>query len=105
MVWKSKPTRFNLKLVRAMRKALPLGDDLGMGTVRHRLSVSPPEGGPPRSYTVYLTCDDHGTYMALCCELPEVTAFAEDEGEVLRMTRQAVQEALAAREHRASTPS
>ena len=96
MAWKTRPARFNLKLVRAVRKALAKGEDLGLPVMSRPLAVAPPQGGPAETYTVRLVRDDEGTYMVTCHELPEVLAFEQCEKRALAAAQTAIGHALAA---------
>jgi antitoxin HicB len=49
------------------------------------------------SYPIKLEADDSGTLLATCPALPEVSTFGEDEAEAINHTRDAIEEAIAAR--------
>lgn len=56
-------------------------------------------------YRISLTPDDNGTLLITCPDLPEVTAFGEDETDALLRARDAIEEAIAARiAHRKDIP-
>ena len=98
MAWKIRPAHFNLRFVRAVRKALLKGEDCcGMATQSYHLFVPVPGTERPELYTVCLVQDDEGTCMAICREVPEVLVFAEGEGDALAAAQTSIEEALAAR--------
>ena len=96
MTWTTKPTRFNLKLVRSVRKALARGEDCGLAVEACPLFVRAPERERAELYTVSLVHDDEGTYMATCRELPEVLVFETSEGKAMAAAHAAIKQALAA---------
>jgi antitoxin HicB len=49
------------------------------------------------TYRVKLEPDDNGTLLVTCPALPEVTTFGEGEADAMKRTRDAIEEALAAR--------
>jgi hypothetical protein len=98
MAWKTKPVRFNLKLVRAVQKALARGEDCcGLTAASYHLFVMAPEAERPELYTISLVRDDEGTCMATCRELPEVLAFEDSEAKAIATAHAAIKDALAAR--------
>ena len=96
MAWTTKPGRLNLKLVRAVLKAVAAGEDIGLPVVSHPVRVARPEGGSVVTYTVCLIRDDEGTYMVTCRELPEVLVFEQCERQALIAAQAAIRRALAA---------
>ena len=94
MVWTTRPARFNLRLVRAIRKALAKGERPVLPTVTRLLPVAPSEGGPAVICTVCLVCDDEGTYMATCLEVPSVLVFGDSEEQALTAAQGAIAEHL-----------
>lgn len=97
MAWKIRPARFNLRFVRAMRKALANGEDCcGLVPETYHLLVSSPEAEQPARYTVCLVHDDEGTYMATCRELPELLVFESSKADVIATAHATIEEALAA---------
>jgi len=100
MTWKVRPAHFNLRFVRAVRKALAKGEDCcGLAVQTYHLFVRAPEAERSELYTVCLVRDDEGTCMAICRELPDVFVFAESEGGVIAAAHTAIEEALAAQDH------
>ena len=98
MTWTIRPARFNLRFVRAVRKALAKGEACcGLVPQTFSLLVRTPEAEQAELYTVCLVCDDEGTCMAVCREVPEVLVFADSEGDVLAAARAAIEKALVAR--------
>lgn len=104
MTWNTKPTRFNLKLVRSVRKALAKGEACGLDAKSYHLLAAAIEDGRQEIYTVWLVRDDEGTCMGLCPELPEVLVFEDSEGEAIAAVQVAIEEAFAAR-GRSSDPA
>ena len=90
MAWTTKPVRFNLRLVRAVRKALVKGEDPVLPVVSHRLSVALPEGGSAATFNVCLVLDDEGTAMATCPELPDLLVFHDSEEQALAEAQAAI---------------
>lgn len=97
MAWKTRPARFNLKLVRSVRKALARGEDCGLEAEAYRLLVTALEAERSELYTINLVHDDEGTYMATCREVPEVLVFEDSEGDAVAAAQTAIRKALAAR--------
>ncbi len=98
MAWKIRPAHFNLRFVRAVRKALAKGEDCcGLVAETYHLFVSASDTEHSALYTVCLVQDDEGTCMAICREVPEVLVFAEGEGDALAAAQTSIEEALAAR--------
>ena len=98
MAWTIRPARFNLRFVRAVRKALAKGETIcGLEAKTYHLLVPMPGTERSELYTVWLVQDDEGTRMATSRELPEVLVFEDSEGEALAAARVAIEEVLAAR--------
>ena len=83
MAWTTKPARFNLRLVRAVRKALAKGKEPVLPVVSHRHLVARPEGGSATTFDVCLVLDDDGTAMATRHELPDVLVFHDSQEQAL----------------------
>jgi hypothetical protein len=96
------PTRFGLKVVRALRKLLAVGDDLGVASLS--VAVPPSAGDLPTPHTVDLADDEQGTYMCRRRKLPRVAAFSGDDPEALRLTWLAILEAHTPPRHSADFP-
>ena len=104
MAWKTKPTRFNLKLVRSVRKALANGESCGLEvTLCHLLAAIKEDG--QEIYSFWLVRDDEGTCMAICREMPEVLVFEESEGKAIAAANVAIKDAFAARGYRSDKAS
>ena len=100
MAWTTRPARFNLKLVRAVLKAVTRGEDCcGLAATSHHLLVTAPGTEQSDLYTVCLVQDDEGTCMATCREMPEVLAFDDSEGGAIAAAHAAIQNALRTRGH------
>jgi hypothetical protein len=99
MPWTSKRAQFDIKRIRALRKALAKGEDCGLETVFHQLSLTVPETDRAETYTVCLVHDEAGNYMATCRELPQVLAFDDSESGALAAARAAIKEAVAQIRH------
>ena len=97
MTRKTRPSHFNLKLVRAVRKALASGEDCGMAIESRPIFVTPPKTERSELYTIRLVHDDEGTYMATCREVPEVLVFENSEGDAVTAAHVAIKAALATR--------
>jgi hypothetical protein len=95
MTWKTRPSHFNLKLVRTVRKALASGGDCGMEIESRYIFVALPETDRSELYTIRLVHDDEGTYMATCREVPKVLVFENSEGDAVAAAHVAIKEALA----------
>ena len=96
MAWKTKPTRFNLKLVRSVQKALSRGQDCGMPAASYQLSITDPNAERSETYRIWLVQDDEGTCMATCPEVPGVLVFEEGERNAVMAVQAAIKQARAA---------
>jgi predicted RNase H-like HicB family nuclease len=94
MTPKSKRTRTGLRFLGMLKNAINMDESGGAASLCHRLPVVPPGGDLPTTFTVYLTPDDQGIYLATCRELPAVVAFGESEEEALTRAEQVIQDAL-----------
>jgi hypothetical protein len=102
MAWKIRPAHFNLRFVRAMRKALAKGETCcGLAIQTYHLLVTTPETKRSELFTACLVRDDEGTCMAICRELPEVLVFEQNEGDALAAVHAAIEEVLAVQGSRA----
>ncbi len=94
MPWTSKRARFDIKRIRALRKALAKGKDCGLETVFHQLSLTVQDTDRSETYTICLVHDEAGNYMAMCRELPQIVAFDDSESGALAAVRRAVEASL-----------
>ena len=89
-----KRTRVGRQFLGLLKNAIAMEDGAGLGSISYRLPVASCDGRPPLTYTVYLTPNEDGSFLATCRELPEVTVLATGEEEALSMAEQAIKDTL-----------
>jgi predicted RNase H-like HicB family nuclease len=96
MAHSSTPTPMGRKLMGLLRQVVADDDGKGLPAISHRLLIETPGWAIPKLYTVHLSPDDKGAFLASCRELPGVVAFGECEEDALSMVEEAIREALSA---------
>jgi predicted RNase H-like HicB family nuclease len=94
---KFKVTLLGLEIVQRLKDCRRDANRLDFVTLCHRLSVGSPEGRAPLVYTIDLTCEPDGLYVATCRELPELIIGGDTEEEALAKVELHIEHLLAAR--------
>lgn len=99
------PSLHALRLVQELKNAIDEEEGVGHDTLTRRLPVASPDGRLAATYTVDLTLDYDGVYLASCREVSEVFLTANSEEQALRLACMAILEALLRRQKRPPSPA
>lgn len=69
------PTQFGRTLVGALRGAIATDGDDKRPTLCHRVPVTLPGSDRPAFYTVHLSPDQKGAFLASCAAFPDILMF------------------------------
>lgn len=94
MAHSNKPTPWAREVVRLLRQVVTDDDGNGLPAISHRLPIVTPDSRAPAIFTLDLSPDQHGTFLVICREVPDIVLFAETEEEGLTKAEQAIRETL-----------
>ncbi len=94
MAHEIRPTALGEELVRMMQAGISSGEGGDIPVISHRIPVQLAASGPPTVFTVLLSPDEDGGFLATCGDVPDLIVYGADEAEALELAEMTIVEAL-----------